>query len=65
MKNKLYDFMGITGLVIIIYCLGWFASVGLFWLIQLLVNALFNLSFNFNIWLGGLLLFIIWLIIGK
>lgn len=62
MKNKLYGFIGITGLAIIVYCLGWFASVGLFWLIQLLINAVFNLSLNYNIWLGGLLLYIIWLL---
>ena len=53
-------FMGI-----IVYVLGWLGSVIIVAFIQWLVNEIFATDFHFNIWLGGLLFYIIWLLFTK
>lgn len=42
---------------------GWLVSVGLFGAIQWLVNATFDTSYSFNVWLGGTLLYLVWYLI--
>ncbi len=40
--------------------LGYLVSVGIVAILQILVNAIFDTSYAFDIWLGGLLFYIIW-----
>lgn len=45
--------------------IGWLVMVGTIWVFQSLVNAVFGTEYWLNIWLGGLLAYIIWYIFKK
>jgi len=53
----------IGGAAIAIYAFGWLASVGMAWVLQWLINATFGTAFDYNVWLLGLLLYIVWLLL--
>ncbi len=50
-------------LIPFVYGLGWLVSVGSVVVIQWLANATFNTQFDINIWVGGLLFYICWLLL--
>lgn len=64
---NLKEFLTIGSFVTILFIaglfVGWLLSVGTIWLIQWLVNQIFHTSYNFNVWLGGLLFYLIWLLL--
>lgn len=63
--NKFKSIIFVGTAVMGAYLLGWIFSVGLMWVIQKLVNAIFGTNFNFNVFLGGVLFYIIWLLLRK
>lgn len=45
--------------------IGWLFSVLIVWIGQWLVNAVFETSYDYSIWLGGALFYFVWWIIKK
>jgi len=57
-NNKFVVFLIVITVVFIGYCF----SVGIVFCLQWLINAAFQTSFDVNLWWGGLLFYIIYLI---
>jgi hypothetical protein len=55
----LYKAIIITSLIIFLGGLSYLITVGIVFICQLLVNAIFGLSYSYNVWLFGLLVWII------
>ena len=54
----------LIGLIALVLTLGYLVMVGLVWAIQFLVNVIFSTSFDYNVWLLGLLAYIVYVIIN-
>ena len=59
-----FAFLG-TGVFLALSVLGYLVMVGFVGAIQWLVNFIFSMSFDYNVWILGLLAYIIWILLKR
>ena len=57
--------IAVISIMIFTYVVGYLVSVGTLWAIQSLANAVFSTSFSIDLWLGGVLFYVIWLLLKR
>jgi uncharacterized protein YacL len=56
MKNAIFVIL----IVVLASCIGWLISAGFFWMLQELANSAFGTRYDVNVWLGGLMMYILY-----